>query len=86
MLHKIKDKSVTYIVAHAIHTASGCLESRFVGINCAGIPAGLLESELFGHIKGAFTGAENGRKENSHLLGTMLLDEIGCFSFYTCQF
>ncbi|MDA3898426.1 MAG: sigma-54 dependent transcriptional regulator [Desulfobacteraceae bacterium] len=67
------------LLARAIHYHSGCIDSRFVGINCAGIPANLLESELFGHVKGAFTGADHDRHGKFDLArqGTLLLDEIG---------
>ncbi len=71
------------LLARAIHCASGCPESRFIGLNCAGIPSGLLESELFGHVKGAFTGADKDRdgKFATAQNGTLLLDEIGDLSF-----
>ncbi|NVJ23570.1 MULTISPECIES: sigma-54-dependent transcriptional regulator [Myxococcus] len=65
-------------VARALHLASG-RKGRLVAVNCAAIPATLLESELFGHEKGAFSGAVNrraGRIEQAHG-GTLLLDEIG---------
>lgn len=67
------------VLARAIHFASGIKESRFVAVNCAGIPSNLLESELFGHVKGAFTGAERDRDGKFDLAqqGTILLDEIG---------
>lgn len=65
------------LVARAIHTASG-RKGLFVPINCAAIPADLLESELFGHIKGAFTGALKDRLGKCELSsgGTIFLDEI----------
>ncbi|RLC28595.1 MAG: sigma-54-dependent Fis family transcriptional regulator [Deltaproteobacteria bacterium] len=67
------------LLARAIHHNAGCIASRFVGVNCAAIPAPLLESELFGHIKGAFTGADYNRQGKFDLAqqGTILLDEIG---------
>ncbi len=67
------------LLAHAIHKLSRRAAGPFVPINCAAIPETLLESELFGHEKGAFTGAlrQNiGRVESAHR-GTLFLDEIG---------
>jgi formate hydrogenlyase transcriptional activator len=67
------------LVARAIHKCSLRSERTFVKVNCAAVPSGLLESELFGHEKGAFTGAvarQLGRFELAHQ-GTILLDEIG---------
>ena len=67
------------LIARAIHELSSRRLSPFVTLNCAAIPTGLLESELFGHEKGAFTGAiaqRIGRFELAHR-GTMFLDEIG---------
>jgi two-component system NtrC family response regulator len=67
------------VIARAIHKLSGRGERRFVAINCAAIPEHLLESELFGHEKGAFTGAGQqtlGKIEMAHG-GTFFLDEIG---------
>lgn len=67
------------LIARAIHQLSPRKERTFVKINCAAIPSGLLESELFGHERGAFTGAiaqKVGRFELAHH-GTLFLDEIG---------
>jgi formate hydrogenlyase transcriptional activator len=67
------------LIARAIHDLSRRRDGTFVKINCAAIPTGLLESELFGHEKGAFTGAiaqKIGRFELAHH-GTLFLDEVG---------
>jgi formate hydrogenlyase transcriptional activator len=67
------------LIAHSIHTNSSRRNRPFVKLNCAAIPLGLLESELFGHEKGAFTGAAAqrlGRFETANG-GTLFLDEIG---------
>jgi len=67
------------LIARAIHNLSGRRDHPFVKLNCAAIPLGLLESELFGHEKGAFTGAiarKIGRFEIANT-GTLFLDEIG---------
>jgi transcriptional regulator with PAS, ATPase and Fis domain len=67
------------VLARAIHLASGHDLTNFVPINCAAIPETLLESELFGHIKGAFTGADHEREGKCSRArdGTLFLDEIG---------
>ena len=67
------------LLARAVHALSARREGRFVAINCAAIPENLLESELFGYEKGAFTGATKqtlGKIETAHR-GTLFLDEIG---------
>jgi DNA-binding NtrC family response regulator len=67
------------LFARALHALSGRQDGPFVAINCAAIPEGLLETELFGHEKGAFTGAVGrklGKLEVAHR-GTIFLDEIG---------
>ena len=67
------------VIAKAIHNAGPRNKSPFLGVNCGAIPANLLESELFGHVRGAFTGAERDRKGlfREAESGTILLDEIG---------
>ncbi|MBV5336374.1 sigma 54-interacting transcriptional regulator, partial [bacterium] len=67
------------LVAHAIHYASTRAGEPFVRVHCAALPESLIESELFGHVKGAFTGAVSDRKGRFELAdgGTIFLDEIG---------
>jgi len=67
------------VVANAIHFNSGCSGGPFLKLNCAALPDTLLESELFGHEKGAFSGAVSQRKGRFELAdnGTLFLDEIG---------
>lgn len=67
------------VIAHLIHKHSRRSEHRFVNVNCAALPADLLESELFGYQKGAFTGAIKDKPGKFELAnrGTLLLDEIG---------
>jgi DNA-binding NtrC family response regulator len=67
------------LVARAVHSNSAAAAEPFVPVNCAALPAPLLESELFGHTRGAFTGAVHARKGRFALAGrgTILLDEIG---------
>jgi formate hydrogenlyase transcriptional activator len=67
------------LIARAIHNMSGRKDNSFIRLNCAAIPTGLLESELFGHEKGAFTGAINQKVGRMELAdkGTFFLDEVG---------
>src|SRR6187549_3242229 len=70
------------LAARAIHDASPRRSQRFVALNCSAIPETLLEAELFGHVRGAFTGAvgaRQGRFEQAHK-GTLFLDEVGTMS------
>ncbi len=89
-VHRVADSKATVIlygesgtgkelIAKAIHYMSTRSNNPFIKFNCASIPEGLLESELFGHEKGAFTGAISVRKGKFELAntGTILLDEIG---------
>jgi two-component system nitrogen regulation response regulator NtrX len=73
------------LVAHSIHALSPRYNKPFVEVNCAAIPEELIESELFGHEKGAFTGATALRRGKFDLAngGTLFLDEIGDMSFKT---
>lgn len=90
MIHRIKDTKVTVLingesgtgkelVARAIHYSGRFAKSPFVAVNCGGIPENLLESELFGYTKGAFTGADSNRAGFFQAAdgGTIFLDEIG---------
>jgi transcriptional regulator with GAF, ATPase, and Fis domain len=90
ILERIKDTDVPVliigesgtgkeVVAKAIHSTSARAKNAFVGVNCGAIPENLLESELFGHARGAFTGADRERKGlfREAAGGSLLLDEIG---------
>lgn len=74
------------VMARTIHQLSGCSDGPLVAINCGALPQELLESELFGHEKGAFTGATSARKGKiaSAASGTLFLDEVGELSL-KCQ-
>jgi serine/threonine-protein kinase PknK len=67
------------VVAKAVHEAGPRAKGAFLGVNCGAIPANLLEGELFGHVRGAFTGADRDRKGLFREAegGTLLLDEVG---------
>ena len=67
------------LIAEAIHNRSDRRDRPFIKVNCAAIPSGLLESELFGHEKGAFTGAITRKPGRFELAdkGTLFLDEVG---------
>ncbi len=73
------------LVAHAIHSMSPRAEEAFVEVNCAAIPEDLIESELFGHIKGSFTGAHEDKTGKFQKAdgGTLFLDEVGDMSLRT---
>ena len=67
------------LVAHSVHAQSSRSEKPMIYVNCAALPEGLAESELFGHVKGAFTGANSSRAGKFELAdgGTIFLDELG---------
>lgn len=90
LIERVKDTKVTTLVqgesgtgkelvARAIHYSGSFRQAPFVAVNCGAIPENLLESELFGFVKGAFTGAHQGRRGFFHAAdgGTIFLDEIG---------
>jgi DNA-binding NtrC family response regulator len=70
------------LVAKAIHASSGRAEAPFVAVNCGNIPSELLESEMFGHVRGAFTGAASAKKGLFEAAdgGTLFLDEVATIS------
>jgi DNA-binding NtrC family response regulator len=70
------------LVAKAIHASSGRVDAPFIAINCGNIPSELLESELFGHVRGAYTGATSAKKGLFEAAdgGTLLLDEVSTIS------
>jgi DNA-binding NtrC family response regulator len=70
------------LAARAIHASSGRSDAPFVAINCGNIPSELLESELFGHVRGAYTGATSAKKGLFQVAdgGTLLLDEVSTIS------
>jgi DNA-binding NtrC family response regulator len=73
------------LVAKAIHASSGRADAPFVAINCGNIPSDLLESEIFGHVKGAYTGATSAKKGLFEVAdgGTLFLDEVATISLET---
>ena len=73
------------LVAHAIHAQSARADEAFVEVNCAAIPEELIESELFGHVKGSFTGAHDDKTGKFQKAdgGTIFLDEVGDMSLRT---
>src|SRR5437867_2024810 len=73
------------LIAHAIHALSPRRDRPFIELNCAAIPGELIESEMFGHVKGSFTGAMADRKGRfvAANAGTLFLDEIGDMSLMT---
>ena len=90
MVRKVSDTEATVLItgesgtgkemiARAVHSLSGRKAGPFIPINCAAIPGNLLESELFGHLKGAFTGAVKDRQGKFQQAegGTLFLDEVG---------
>ncbi len=90
MLAKVADTRCTVLItgesgtgkelaARSLHAGSARAKKPFVAVNCAAIPANLVESELFGHARGSFTGATNARAGRFAQAdgGTILLDEIG---------
>ena len=75
----LSEETPAELVARAVHQKSGCSEGPFIKVNCGALTDSLLESELFGHEKGAFTGAVSQQKGCFEQAqgGTIFLDEIG---------
>src|SRR5262245_18532856 len=73
------------LIAHAIHYNSSRVKKPLVKVSCAALPQDLIESELFGYEKGAFTGAQNAKKGRFEIAdgGTLFLDEIGDLNLVT---
>ncbi|MCR5814955.1 MAG: sigma 54-interacting transcriptional regulator [Desulfovibrio sp.] len=96
LIHQVADSTAAVLLqgesgtgkelcAHALHLQSARAKGPFISLNCAALPEQLIESELFGHEKGAFTGAQSQRKGRFELAhtGTLFLDEIGDLALTT---